>query len=115
MQHTHTALVLASVLAVACAGPDKRTLAELHRVEPDTADVHVANGLDEALDGYRRFLEEAPESALTPEAMRRLADLKLEKEYGIFGGAEAPVLPAPNASQFASRSEPGGAGPSARL
>ena len=40
------------------------------------------------MDGYRKFLEEAPESALTPEAMRRLADLKLEKEYGILGDGE---------------------------
>ena len=41
--------------------------------------------------GYRRFLEEAPESALTPEAMRRLADLKLEKEYGIPRWRRGPV------------------------
>ncbi|MBW2286285.1 MAG: hypothetical protein JRG90_00535, partial [Deltaproteobacteria bacterium] len=43
--------------------------------------------------------------------MRRLADLKLEKEYGILGGAEARALPAPNASLAASPSEPGEAGP----
>ena len=34
------------------------------------------------MESYRRFLEETPESALTPEAMRRLADLKIEREYG---------------------------------
>jgi len=111
MHLTRHVLVLAPVLAVACAGPDKRTLAELHRVEANTADVQIANGLDEAMQGYRRFLEEAPESSLTPEAMRRLADLKLEKEYGILGGAEARALPAPNASLAASPSEPGEAGP----
>jgi tetratricopeptide (TPR) repeat protein len=111
MQRMRTALALASVVAAACAGPDKHTLAELHRVEPNTADVQVANGLDQAMEGYRRFLEEAPESSLTPEAMRRLADLKLEKEYGIFGGAEASVLPAPNPSPIASPSESGETGP----
>jgi tetratricopeptide (TPR) repeat protein len=95
---------------VACAGSDKRTLAELHRVEPITTDIEVSNGLDEAMKGYRRFLDEAPESALTPEAMRRLADLKLEKEYGFLGGDEAPALPAPNASQIAPPRKPGGAG-----
>ena len=34
------------------------------------------------MEGYQRFLEETPESALTPAAMRRLADLKIEREYG---------------------------------
>jgi tetratricopeptide (TPR) repeat protein len=109
MQRTRAALVLVSAFAVGCAGPDKRTLAELHRVEADTADVQVVNGLDQAMEGYRRFLAEAPESSLTPDAMRRLADLKLEKEYGIFGGAEAPALPAPNARQIASPAETDGA------
>jgi hypothetical protein len=43
----------------------------------------VSEGLDKAMQGYERFLHETPDSALNPEAMRRLADLKIEKEYGI--------------------------------
>src|SRR5438034_5021370 len=39
---------------------------------------------------YRRFLEEAPETAMTPEAMRRLADLQLEKQFGIRTGDTKP-------------------------
>src|SRR5438876_10844959 len=39
---------------------------------------------------YRRFLEEAPETAMTPEAMRRLADLQLEKQFGIRTGDGKP-------------------------
>ena len=54
-------------------------------------EVHVENGLEQAMQGYREFLQEAPVSALTPEAMRRLADLQLEKEFGINGGAQAPA------------------------
>ncbi len=91
-----TTLLLAPALAGACAGnPDRQTLAGLHSVEPEVAEVRVENSLDQAILGYRRFLEEAPESALTPEAMRRLADLKLEKEYGLLGDGKVQELPAP--------------------
>ena len=88
------AAALAAILASACVGnPDRQTLAMLHDVEPDMTEVRVADGLDRAMLAYRSFLKEAPESALTPEAMRRLADLKLEKEYGIGAGrpAETPA------------------------
>ena len=37
------------------------------------------------MQSYRRFLEETPTSRMAPEAMRRLADLQLEKAYGISG------------------------------
>jgi tetratricopeptide (TPR) repeat protein len=99
MRGSRTALLLAPTLVAACAGnPDRRTLAELHDVEPDVTEVRVENGLDQAMLGYRKFLEEAPESSLTPEAMRRLADLKLEKEYGILGDGRPAALPAPTAA-----------------
>jgi tetratricopeptide (TPR) repeat protein len=91
-------LLLAPALAVACASnPNERTLAELEHVKPDVSDVQVENSIDQAMVGYRKFLDEAPESTLTPEAMRRLADLKLEKEYGIYGGKGSAELPAPEA------------------
>ncbi|MEE2664276.1 MAG: tetratricopeptide repeat protein [Myxococcota bacterium] len=107
MHHTRTALVLASALVAACANPDKRTLAELHRVEADTSEIQVVNGLDRAMSGYRRFLEEAPESALTPEAMRRLADLNLEKEFGILGGEPAAAVQPPAELASLEESEQG--------
>src|SRR4029077_13294731 len=81
-----TAIVTAALVLAACADhPDKHTLASLHRVPADTTEVKVEEGLDKAMQSYRRFLDETPEGAMTPEAMRRLADLKLEKEYGILG------------------------------
>ena len=60
----------------------------------------IEGGLEKAMLSYQRFLEETPDSALTPEAIRRLADLKIEKEYGtLTTGAESaersPALPAP--------------------
>jgi TolA-binding protein len=111
MPFSRTALVVAALLLGvgalgACARhPDKRTLAELRDMEPDMAEVQVTNGLDEAMQGYRSFLEEAPESSLTPEAMRRLADLKLEKEYGILGG-DSDALPAPPGRTVAAATQP---------
>jgi hypothetical protein len=48
ISRSRVALFVASALAVAgCADhPDKRTLASLHRVVPDTSDVQVEDGLD---------------------------------------------------------------------
>jgi TolA-binding protein len=90
------ALLPATIVIAACASsPDKHTLAELRNVEPEVTEVQVENSLEQAIRGYRVFLEEVPDSALTAEAMRRLADLKIEKEYGILGGQGSAELPAP--------------------
>jgi len=80
-------LSLLCLLLGACASsPDGRTLAELKSVEPDLKDITVQDSLDRAMDSYRRFLKESPGNVKTPEAMRRLADLEIEKRYGIIGG-----------------------------
>jgi tetratricopeptide (TPR) repeat protein len=78
---------VAPLLAAGCAtAPDSGTLAALNNVQADVAEVEVADSLDLAMQSYRRYLDETPTSAMTPEAMRRLADLQLEKEFGINGG-----------------------------
>ena len=76
-------------------------------MQPDVAEVEVADSLDLAMQSYRRYLDETPTSAMTPEAMRRLADLQLEKEFGITGG-DAPSgrwieMAAPDAGEAPSR------------
>jgi tetratricopeptide (TPR) repeat protein len=88
MSRNRRALLGSAALVVAgCASsPDTGTLATLRTVEPDVAEVEVADTLDLAMQSYRRYLAETPTSAMTPEAMRRLADLQLEKEFGITGG-----------------------------
>jgi tetratricopeptide (TPR) repeat protein len=89
-------MVIASVLMIGCAArPIKPvgtggTLAELRNVRPDVQEVKVEEGVDQAMQHYRRFLQEAPETAMTPEAMRRLADLQLEKQFGIRAGNAKP-------------------------
>jgi hypothetical protein len=59
-------------------------------MRPDVQEVKVDQGLDQAMQGYRRFLEETPETSMTPEAMRRLADLQIEKQFGIHTGDLKP-------------------------
>ncbi|MFO7554932.1 MAG: tetratricopeptide repeat protein [Desulfobacterales bacterium] len=94
------------MILVACHSvSDKDTIAKLRHMQIEIKEEKIEGGLDKAMLSYRRFLEETPDSPLTPEAIRRLADLKIEKEYGTFtDGAEAvgqvtkPLLPAPEPS-----------------
>src|SRR6266853_4135141 len=93
--HAGVFALLLPVLA-ACAHQVDRggTLASLHQVRPDTKEVPVDQGLDRAVQSYRNFLQQAPDSTLAPEAMRRLADLNIEKEFGIHGDGKLVELPA---------------------
>src|SRR5438876_3120491 len=113
-------VVIAPVFMVACAArPIKPvgtpgTLAELRNVRPDLQEVKVQQGLDQAMQQYRRFLEEAPETAMTPEAMRRLADLQLEKQFGIrTGNAKPREMPAPKPAPILPGSRAGSPNPAA--
>src|SRR5580700_7973854 len=107
-----TVLALAFILGCA-ARPNKLggtagTLADLRNVRPDVQDVKVEQGLDQAMLQYRRFLEDAPVNAMTPEAMRRLADLQLEKQFGIRTGNVKPrEMPAPQPARVLAGA-PGG-------
>jgi tetratricopeptide (TPR) repeat protein len=104
------------LVALACSGnPDRQTLAGLRAVDPDLAEVEVADGIDRAMAGYRQFLEEAPTSTLTPEAMRRLADLQLEKEYGVGGEAKPRSVPRTKTGADALAPHDAGAGPAPTL
>jgi len=92
-------LLVGLVLLAGCQSrSDKATIAELSQRAPDLAEVTVDDSLVKAMAGYRRFLEETPKHAMAPEAMRRLADLQIEKEFGVIGDGSAPdviELPAP--------------------
>ena len=100
-------MMLGLAFVVGCAARVKKvktagTLADLHKVAPDVKDVTVENGLDQALEQYRKIVEETPKTAMTPEAMRRLADLQVEKQYGIrTGNAKPREMAAPKSAQAA--------------
>ena len=106
MRHFTIPAVLALAFMVGCAARVNKTvgtsgtLAELRNARPDVQEVKVEQGLEQAMQNYRHFLEETPQTAMTPEAMRRLADLQLEKQFGIGSGEARPLeMAAPQAAQ----------------
>jgi tetratricopeptide (TPR) repeat protein len=92
-----------SMMLIACSSTgSKDTIAKLRHMQIEIKEEKIEGGIEKAMTGYQRFLKETPDSAQTPEAIRRLADLKIEKEYGTFtpeseSGAQKPAsaLPAP--------------------
>ncbi len=111
-------MLLTPALVVGCAGRagPQATLADLRKVAPDLQDVKVEQGLDEAMQAYRRFLEQAPETAMTPEAMRRLADLKIERQFGLRAGDGRPQqLAAPLLAKTPAGAQAGTPHPAAAL
>ena len=61
-------------------------LANHTRTHADLTDITIESGTDKAIQSYQKFLEQTPEAAMTPEALRRLADLKIQREYGTLEG-----------------------------
>jgi tetratricopeptide (TPR) repeat protein len=77
------------VLLSACTSTgNKGTIAQLRNMHIEIKEEKIEGGLAKAMESYHRFLKETPDSALSPEAIRRLADLKLEKEYGFISPSE---------------------------
>ncbi len=100
------------LLLASCALGGRGTLADLRNVEPELKDATIEDGLEKAMQSYRHFLEQTPETAMTPEALRRLADLKIEQEYGyVQEGAAAsetvPVAKVKTAKQKLDKPQPG--------
>jgi tetratricopeptide (TPR) repeat protein len=90
-RHRRIVLLLPLMLIGCQSGIDQRgTIAQLRNVKIEIQEEQLEGGLEKAIEGYQRFLAETPDSALTPEAIRRLADLKVEREYGhLTGGHQA--------------------------
>ena len=84
------ALITALMSLMACSTVNTRdTIATLRDQSVEVQGERIEGGLDKAMVSYQRFLEETSDSELKPEALRRLADLKIEKEYGtLTEGAE---------------------------
>ncbi len=106
------------LLLVACSSVDNRaTIAQLRDVRIEIKEEKLDGGLEKAMESYRRFLAETPDSPLAPEAIRRLADLKVEKEYGLItdGGEQAPRGAELTAPEPAGRPEAAPAKPALAL
>jgi tetratricopeptide (TPR) repeat protein len=77
--------ILSLPVVLAACSPvvdDRGTIAQLRNRHIEIREEKIDGGLAKAMEGYRRFLKETPDSPLAPEAIRRLADLKVENEYG---------------------------------
>ncbi|HHJ35196.1 MAG TPA: tetratricopeptide repeat protein [Gammaproteobacteria bacterium] len=71
-----------ALMLVSCATTKTEgTLASLNDVRFEVKEEKVSDSLDKAMASYEAFLKETPETEMTPEALRRLADLKIQKEY----------------------------------
>jgi tetratricopeptide (TPR) repeat protein len=123
MRYFIFSVMIASAFMAGCATHTVKTagtagtLAELRNVSPEAGElreVKVDEGLEQAVHYYRRFLEETPETTMTPEAMRRLADLQLEKQFGIrTEGAGPREMAAPQPARAPENMRTGGPGPEA--
>nr|WP_255771588.1 tetratricopeptide repeat protein [Microbulbifer guangxiensis] len=69
------------LLLQGCAVSDTNIIGSLQKVELDIREEHIDGSLEKALASYQQYLQETPESALTPEAMRRIADLKIKQAH----------------------------------
>lgn len=91
----------------ACAGYSKQgTLASLSDVDIEIKEEKIEGSLEKALQSYQRFLEETPETAMTPEAIRRLADLKIEKEYSAASDSSSAFIELSNDDADAGKTVP---------
>ncbi len=108
------AVLLCLGIAACSTTSERGTLAQLEQVPADIEEVYVADSLDRAAQSYRRYLDETPESARTPEAMRRLADLQIEQAYGVIGSGEVREMAAPDTAVLKMSAVPDGEAPLAQ-
>ena len=64
------------------------SIGDLRQTRVDLTDVKIDGTTDLAIQSYKRFLDDTPEGGMTPQALRRLADLKVQKEYGTLEGVK---------------------------
>ncbi|WP_319409580.1 tetratricopeptide repeat protein [uncultured Desulfosarcina sp.] len=107
-------IVAAAAMLMACQPvSDRGTIGRLRNQTIEIEDVKVEGGLEKAMQSYQRFLQETPDTKLAPEAIRRLADLKIEQEYGTITGGAQPVADKLAAPETAARATAAPAGPAA--
>ena len=92
------AVIVLGGLAACATTQQEGTLAELETVEADLDEVYLEDALERAEESYRRYLEETPTGAQTPEAMRRMADLQIERAYGVVGAKPGGEMAAPQSA-----------------
>ncbi len=95
------------VFLTACSSVDNRgTIAQLRDRQIEINEEELVGGLEKAIESYQHFLRESQSSPQTPEALRRLADLKVEKEYGLINDSNPEVENSPRLVAPESSSRP---------
>lgn len=99
-------IIALPLVLVACSSLDERgTIAQLRNQRIEIKEEQIVGGIEKAMEGYQQFLRDTPDSKLAPEAIRRLADLKVEKEYGLItaevesASHTSEALPAPETTR----------------
>ena len=85
-------LSVSFLMLISCVSSDHRTIADLHDIEVEVKNVKIEGGVEKAMQSYQKFLEQTPDTSVTPEAIRRLADLNIEREYGVIETSDKPDL-----------------------
>ncbi|WP_444922862.1 tetratricopeptide repeat protein [Microbulbifer sp. DLAB2-AF] len=88
------AFAAALLLLNACAVNSGKTIGSLQNVDIEIKEEYIDGSLEKALASYQRYLQETPESSLTPEAMRRIADLKIKQAHRAEDAAIDGIAPA---------------------
>ena len=97
--HYFLIFLLPIVLSACASIGEQGTLAQLRDVEIKLEDEKITGGIEKAMQSYQQFLEQTPESAMTPEAIRRLADLKIERQNNLQDELSVAELSEPTRSE----------------
>lgn len=110
-RHKIAAVVIISMLVGACGGKVARkdSIASLNRKKVEIKEPAIDDSLEKAVSAYRKFLSETSEdSEVTPEAIRRLADLQLEAGAGTYDFVkDAKIKPGQDRAAIADSSRVG--------
>lgn len=88
MRSSRFLIFILTTLLISCSTVTNRgSIGQLKNTKVDLTDATIEGGFEKAMQSYQKFLEQTPESSMTPEAMRRLADLKIQQEYGTLEGS----------------------------
>ena len=91
MKYKYLSFILPLCLSSCSSTGDKTSLASLLNATIVIKEEILEGSLEKAMHSYQKFLLETPDSKMTPEAMRRLADLKIEKEYSSLAKETPPT------------------------
>ncbi|MGW8248983.1 MAG: hypothetical protein ACWGOV_12840, partial [Acidiferrobacterales bacterium] len=78
------ALALAGCASSGGGDGDGGNVGDLRGKKIEVKEEKIEGGLEKAIAGYKKFLESTPESEQSPEALRRLADLKIQEVEGVY-------------------------------